>query len=129
FQSSAYYDPWMEKIILKTVGTAKLEFFATPHWERSFSGVSEGAAEALRCPTRAGANYAVYTSTGGRIVEGWAQGHNPFGQTFIKTFGGDDIEDCWQISYTGSGRLELKAGATPDDEEYVRVYTQQIRKY
>lgn len=128
-QSSAYYPPWVEKILLATTGATVLNFYASPHWERNFSGIPEGAVRALQAPTRAGCRYAVGTETAGAVVEGFAQGHNPFGQTFIKTFGGDSLDDLWQIGAKGNGQLQLKAGNTPDVDEYVRVHTQQIRTY
>jgi len=129
FQSSSYYNPWMEKVIYRSAGTGALTFYASPHWERSFVGVASGQTYALNYTSAAGCAYAVANATGWTVVEGWAQGHNPFGQTFLKTFGGDSLDDCWNIDYAGSGRLELQAGTGPDVDEYVRVFTQQIRTY
>ncbi len=128
-QSSAYYDPWMEKVIVRTATTALVAFYASPHWERTYLCIPDGAAYATQAPSAAGCKYSVGNLTNGRVNDGWAQGHNPFGQTFIKTHGGDKLDDVWKIGVKGSGRLELKAGNTPDVDEYVRVHTQQIRTY
>lgn len=129
FQSSAYYDPWNDMVVLKPASTAAFTFYITPHWERQSHLFNTAAATAVRNDSRAGCAQVMAVATGAAVCQGMVFGHNPFGQTFIKTFGGDDIEDCWQIEYAGSGRLELQAGAGPDLDEYVRVYTQQIRKY
>lgn len=130
FQSSGYYDPWNDMILAKTAAaTTGLTAYVTPHWERIAHIKNTAAPAGVMCNSSAGCAVSLQTATAGYIVQGMVFGHNPFGQTFIKTFGGDDIGDAWNIDYAGSGRLELQAGAGPDVDEYVRVYTQQIRKY
>ena len=130
FQSSAYYDPWNDMILAKTAAaTTGLTAYVSPHWERIAHIKNTAAPAAVMCNSSAGCAVSLQTATAAYVVQGMVFGHNPFGQTFLKTFGGDKIEDCWQIAYAGSGRLELQAGAGPDLDEYVRVYTQQIRTY
>lgn len=130
FQASAYYSPWHDMVLCKTAAaTTGLTVYVSPHWERHFHPINTAAPAATMASSTAGCLQSVQTATAGYVVQGIVFGHNPFGQTWIKTFGGDKLEDCWQIERTGGGRLELKAGATPDIDEYVRVYTQQIRGY
>lgn len=130
FQSSAYYDPWTDMVIMKANAAATdYTIYITPHWERQSHLLNTATENATRNNSAAGCAQIVAVATAGAVLQGMVFGHNPFGATFIKTYGGDDVDDAWQIGTKGHGRLELKAGATPDVDEYVRVYTQQVRKY
>ncbi len=129
FQSSAYYHPWNDMALAFPPGTSDLTIYVTPHWERQSHLLNTQAANAVRNNSSAGCAQIITMATAGAVAQGMVFGHNPFGQTFIKTHGGDKIDDVWKIGLKGSGRLELKAGNTPDLDEYVRVHTQQIRTY
>jgi len=132
FQSRAYYDPWNDMVLAETAAaTTLVDGYVTPHWERHWVPVNTAAPNACRVTSTAGCIQQFATATAGAIIQGLCAGHNPFGATFLKTFGGQDIEDCWQISYTGSGRLELHAIAAlaAQGTKYQRVYTQQVRTY
>jgi len=63
------------------------------------------------------------------LMEGFAIGHIPFGQVYVPFGYKDDPEGYWDISRSGSGKLSLQAGAGPDIDEYVRLYTTQARMY
>ena len=126
---SAYYDPWADMVYCCPDGTNALNTFITPHWERQSHLLSTLTAQAIRNNSAQGCVQIIQAAVGAETLQGWVHGHCPFGQTFIQTFGGQDLEDCWQIGVKGSGQLDLTAGAGPDVDEYVRVYTQQIRSY
>jgi len=131
FQSSAHYDPWNEKVIMKPDGTNLTYYYATPHFERQSHLQSDTTTNSIRNTSAAGCRYGVQQATAAAVLDGMVFGHNPFGATFLKTFGGDKVEDCWQISYAGSGRLELHAiaGLAAQLVKYWHVYTQQVRTY
>lgn len=132
FQSSAYYDPWNDMVICKTAAAdTSLEIFVTPHWERQSHLMPTSAAEGIMMGSSAGCAQNVQSEDVDLIMQGMVFGHAPFGSVFLKTFGGDDIGDCWNIEYTGSGRLSLHAvaGLAAQGTKYQRVYVQQIRKY
>jgi len=132
FQSSAYYDPWNDMVLCKTAAAdTDLEIFITPHWERQSHVLATAAAVAVANQSAAGCAQNVRNATAAEILQGMVFGHCPFGCVYLKTYGGDDIDDCWQISYTGSGRLELHAitGLAAQGSKYQHVYTQQVRKY
>ena len=128
FQSAARDPIYLEHIIARTAANdTMLSFYAAPHWERAM----------LTTPTAAGCDFA-YTSAAGckyqvmteavNVFEGFAQGHIPFGQVYVP-FGNLMSEDYWDITKSGSGKLALQSGATPDVDEYVRVFCQQVRGY
>lgn len=131
FQSSAYYDPWNDMVICKPPDTNAFTFYITPHWERQSHLFNTAAAAATRNDSAAGCAQIMQCATAAAVSQGMVFGHAPFGAVFLKTYGGDDIEDCWQISYTGSGRLELHAiaGLAAQGTKYQHVYVQQVRKY
>lgn len=132
FQASAYYDPWNDMVLCKTAAaTTNMAIYVTPHWERHYHPINTAAPAATMASSTAGCTQNVQTATAAYIIQGMVFGHNPFGATFLKTYGGQDVEDCWQIPYAGSGRLELHAiaGLAAQGTKYQRVYTQQVRTY
>ena len=132
YQSTAHQDPWNERVSGKTTGAdAKLEMPVTPHFEREAACTCSGATAACRNANTAGSRVHVYSAGGAEEVSGPVRGHSPFGDIFLKTFGGEKVEDCWQIPYAGSGRLEIMAmtGLAAQGAKYAKVYTQQVRTY
>jgi len=132
YQTSAYYDPWNEIVYAKTAGAdTDLGIFITPHFERQSHLLATVLARAVANQSAAGCTQNVRNATGAEILKGIVMGHCPFGAMFLKTFGGDKIEDCWQIAYTGSGRLEIHAvaGLAAQLTKYQHVYVQQVRTY
>jgi hypothetical protein len=132
FQSSAYYDPWIDMVLAQTAAaTTGVDVYVTPHWERHWVPVNTAATAACMVSSTAGCIQSMQTATAGYIIQGPVHGHNPFGATFLKTHGGQDVGDCWQIKYAGSGRLSLHAiaGLAAQGTKYQRVYTQQVRTY
>jgi len=126
---SQHYDPWMEKVIFKVAGAdTDLDFYASPHWERSFVGVCADASGYLDYHSAAGCLYDVACNAV-NLVEGWAQGHAPFGQIFVPFGPLDTVDEYWDIQRSASGKLSIQAGAGPDTDEYVRAYVQQVRSY
>jgi hypothetical protein len=90
--------------------------------------MSETTGQDMALTTAAGCLYKAMNESGG-IMAGFAIGHIPFGQVFIPFGYPKDEAGYWDIGRSGSGRLSLKAGATPDVDEYVRVFCQQVRAY
>ena len=129
YQSGAYYDPWNDMVYVRPSGTSLFTYYLTPHFERFGHMMNTGATNAVQNTSAAGCTAQLAMATAPNVAQGMVFGHNPFGQTWLKTHGGDTIDDCWDIASFGSGRLELTAAAGPDVDEYVRVYTQQIRDY
>lgn len=130
FQSAARDPLWQEHVIAKTAAAdTDLTFYAAPHWERTFLGLTADASGYLDYHSAAGCAYAIATNGGAKLFEGFATGHIPFGQIYIPFGYKEDEYDYWEPGKTGSGRLELQAGATPDTDEYVRVHAQQLRMY
>lgn len=128
FQTAARDPIYMEHIICKpSAGDTMLEHFAAPHWERCPSYMSETTGQDMAYLSAAGCLYSAMNESGG-IMEGFATGHVPFGQVFVP-FGSLKGEDYWDIRKSGSGKLALQAGGTPDVDEYVRVFCQQVRGY
>jgi len=126
---SQHYNQWQEKVLFKTAAAAtNLSLYASPHWERRFVGVVEGTPYAVSSVSAAGCLYKVQNETAAAIVEGFAMGHCPFGQTFIP-FGKRESDEYWNTPQKGNARIDLQAGATPDTDEYVRVFVQQARTY
>jgi len=129
YQSGAYYDPWNDMVYVLPSSTSAFGYFLTPHFERQAHLSNTLATTAVMNQSAAGCAQNMAVATGANVCQGMVFGHNPFGQTWLKTYGGDSLDDCWNIEYAGSGRLELQAAAGPDVDEYIRVYTQQIRGY
>ena len=130
FQNAGRDPIWAEHVLLKTAAAATdLTAYQSPHWERRFMGNNEGAALAVAVTSNAGCVLKLQNATAASIIEGFSIGHNPFGQTYIPFGPADAIEDCWDLRKSGSGKIELQAGATPDTDEYVRVFVQQARLY
>jgi len=131
-ETTAYYHPWNEMVYaLPTGSNADMTIHVTPHFERQSHLMPTAVAEGFRHQSAAGFTQIVATETTAQIIKGEVMGHCPFGAMWLKTYGGQDIEDCWQINYTGSGRLELRTctGITTRTVEYQKVYTQQVRTY
>jgi len=134
YQSGAYYDPWNDMVACHPpIADTDLEIFITPHFERQSHLMNTAAVNATMMQQNAGAVQNVRVGTASNIIQGMVIGHAPFGDTFLKTFGGDDIGDCRQIEYAGSGRLAIRCmtGLLPAPWTHgnIKVYTQQIRKY
>jgi len=131
-ETTGYYHPWNEMVYAfpKSAG-ANLKIFVTPHFERQTHLEATAVAEGTLQQNAAGFSQNIQTQTTPQIMKGSCIGYAPFGTMWLKTFGGQDIEDCWQINYTGSGRLELQsiAGLVARTVEYQKVYTQQVRTY
>jgi len=127
--SSAYYDPWNDMVYACPDDNLAFDIYVSPHWERQSHLMDTLTAQGVANFSTQGCLQQIMSAAFGNVHQGMVFGHAPFGQTFLKTFGGDKIEDCWQIKYSGSGRLEIHDGAGPDLDEYLRVYTQQIRTY
>ena len=132
YQTGAYYDPWNEIAYCHpSAADTNLALYITPHFERQAAMIPTATAEGLLGQSNAGCVVNVQVEDTNQILKGHVMGHNPFGAMWLKTFGGDDVDDCWQIEYTGSGRLELHAiaGLAAQGTKYQHVYTQQVRKY
>jgi len=132
YQTSAYYDPWNEIVYGKpSAASTNLAIFVTPHFERQSHLMPTAAPVGIMDQSAAGCAQNVQVATTNQILKGMVMGHNPFGAMWLKTYGGDKIEDCWQIAYSGSGRLEVHAvaGLAAQLTKYQHVYTQQIRTY
>jgi len=132
YQTSAYYDPWNELAYVHPAACDQdTHLYVTPHFERQSVMVPTVAPEGFMADSSAGCLQHVQVEDANQILKGPVSGHCPFGAMFLKTFGGDKIEDCWQIAYTGSGRLELHAIPllAAQGTHYQHVYTQQIRTY
>jgi len=127
--SSAYYDPWNEMVYACPDDNNAFDIYVTPHWERQSHVMDTLTAQGVANFSTQGCLQQIMSAAFGNVHQGWVFGHAPFGQTFVQTYGGQDLGDCWNIEYSGSGRLELHDGAGPDLDEYMRVYIQQIRKY
>jgi len=128
FQSAARDPIYSEHVILKpSAGDTMLHFFGAPHWEREPSMMSETTGQDAALITAAGCDYQVMNEAAD-VMAGFLHGHIPFGQVYVP-FGDDETEEWWDIRNSGSGKLSLQAGGTPDIDEYVRVYCQQIRGY
>lgn len=128
FQSAARDPIYSEHIICKpSAGDTMLVHYAAPHWEREPSYMTETTGQDMALITAAGCKYQAMNESGG-IMAGFASGHIPFGQIYVP-FGDDETEEYWDIRKSGSGKLALQSGATPDVDEYVRVYCQQVRGY
>jgi len=128
FQSAARDPIYSEHCILKpAAGDTMLTFYGAPHWEREPSMMPETTGMDCALITAAGCKYQVMNETAG-IMAGFLTGHIPFGQVYVP-FGDPQSEDYWDITKSGSGKLSLQAGATPDVDEYVRVFCQQVRSY
>ena len=130
FQNAARDPMWLEHVLLSTAAAAtNLTAYQAPHWERRFVGNNEGAGLAVAVISNAGCKLVCQNATAATLIEGFSIGHVPFGQVWIPFGASDAIEDTWDIRKSGSGKLTLKAGATPDTDEYVRVFAQQARLY
>ena len=130
FQNAGRDPIFAEHVLLKTAAAATdLTAYQAAHWERRFVANNEGAGVGVGVTSSAGCKLVCQSAGAAYIVEGFSIGHNPFGQTFIPFGAVDAIEDTWDIRKSGSGKLTLKAGATPDVDEYVRVFVQQARLY
>jgi hypothetical protein len=130
FQAAGRDPLYGEHVLLKTAAAATdLTAYQAAHWERRFMGNNEGAGVGVGVTSNAGCKLVCQSAGAAYIVEGWSIGHAPFGQCWIPFGASDAIEDCWDIRKSGSGRMSLKAGATPDTDEYVRVAVQQARLY
>jgi len=128
FQSAARDPIYSEHIICKpSAGDTMLSHYAAPHWERCPSYMSETVGQDMAYISAAGCLYKAMNESGG-IMEGFATGHIPFGQVYVP-FGYGMDEDYWDIRKSGSGKLSLQGGGTPDVDEYVRVFCQQVRGY
>jgi len=128
FQTARRDPIYSEHIIVKpSAGDTMIDHYAAPHWERCPSYMSEAVGQDMAYTSAAGCKYQAMNESGG-IMEGFATGHCPFGQIYIP-FGDPMGEEYWDIVKAGSGKLELQAGATPDVDEYVRVFCQQVRSY
>jgi len=129
FQSAARDPIYQEHIIVKTgAADTDFSFYAAPHWERTGLLIPTGAGEDFFYTSAAGCLYKI-ASEHVNLMEGFAIGHIPFGQVYVPFGYRDDPEGYWDISRSGSGKLSLQAGATPDTDEYVRLYTTQARMY
>lgn len=131
-ETSAYYHPWEEMVYgFPSAADTDLTIYVTPHFERQSHLMPTASAEGIRQNSAAGFTQIVEVEDTNQIMKGMVMGHVPFGAMWLKTYGGQDIEDCWQINYTGSGRLELQTatGITARTVEYQKVYTQQVRTY
>ena len=127
--ASQNYNMWQEKVLFKTAAAATdLSFYASPHWERTYEGHVEGTAYATAVVSAAGCLYKLQNATAAAIIEGFAMGHAPFGQTFLP-FGDLEGVEYWDIQKAASGKLSLLADASCDVDEYVRVFVQQVRDY
>ena len=128
FQTARRDPIYSEHIICKPAGgDTMLSFYGAPHWEREPSLMSETVGQDMALTTAAGCLYKVMNESGG-IMAGFLHGHAPFGQVYIP-FGNPAGDEYWDIKRAGSGRLELQGGATPDTDEFVRVFCQQVRSY
>ena len=126
---SGHLRPWSEKILLKTAAAATdLTAYQSCHWERRFSGCVEGAGLGVGVTSNAGCKLVLQNATAAAIIEGHAHGFAPFGQTWIP-FADMKDEGGWETVGKGNSRLDLKAGDTPDTDEYVRVAVNQLRSY
>lgn len=129
FQSAARDPLYIEKCICKpSAGDTMLSHYMAPHWERCMAYMSETTGQDMAITSAAGCLYKAMNESGG-VIEGVAIGHIPFGQVFIPFGYPKDIDGYWDIRESGSGKLALQAGATPDTDEYVRIYTIQDRIY
>jgi hypothetical protein len=130
FQTAARDPIYAEHVLFKTAAAATdLTAYQASHWERRFVGNVEGAGVGVGVTSNAGCKLVAQNATAAAIIEGFSFGHVPFGQVYIPFGKRDAIEDSWDIRKSGSGRLILQAGATPDTDEYVRVHVQQARLY
>jgi len=129
FQSAARDPIYAEHVIFKTaVADTVLEFYGAPHWERCSLHTPTGAGEDFFYTSAAGCLYKV-ASEHVNLMEGFLFGHIPFGQIYIPFGYRKDLDGHWDIRNSGSGKLALQAGATPDTDEYVRIHTVQTRIY
>jgi len=128
---TASRDPIYEEHLLGAASAAATNtvHYSAPHWEKRFVCNNEGAGVGVGVVSNAGCVTSFQTPGGTPVVEGFVIGHCPFGQTFIPFGAAGAIEDSWDIRKSGSGKLILQAGATPDTDEYVRVAMQQARLY
>jgi len=132
YQTSAYYDPWNEMAYaIPSAADTNCNLYVTPHFERQSALIPTAAPEGLMANSSAGCLQVIQVEDTNQILKGPISGHNPFGAMWLKTYGGQDVEDCWQIAYSGSGRLELHAvaGLAAQGTKYQHVYTQQVRTY
>jgi len=129
YQNAARDPVYMEHIEYRPAATTAFAFYAAPHWERSFVGLSAGAADGVGYVQENGCVYHTTKETAVSVVEGWAQGHCPFGQVYIPFGEQSDADGGWDIAKAGSGRVSLQAAAAPVVAQAVRVYVEQIRKY
>lgn len=132
YQTTAYYHPWNEIVYcFPPSAKANHKIFLTPHFERQSHLIPTAVPEGFLNQLAAGFSQNVQVETTPQIMKGAVLGHCPFGAVWLKTFGGQDIDDCWQIAYTGSGRLALHVitPITARTVEYQHVYVQQVRKY
>lgn len=127
---SAQRDPlYIEKCIAKpSAGDTMLSHYMAPHWERCMCYMPETTGQDMAITSAAGCLYKAMDESGG-LFEGVAIGHIPFGQVYIPFGYQEDPDGYWDIRKSGSGKLSLQAGATPDTDEYVRIYTTQARMY
>jgi len=129
FQSAERDPIYLEHVIAKTsAGDTDLSHYCAPHWERTGLYMVTGAGADSAYTSAAGCLYK-FRVEAAQIFEGFATGHIPFGQVYIPFGYREDPEGWWDIRKSGSGKLSLQAGATPDTDEYVRVYTTQARLY
>jgi len=129
FQSAERDPLYLEHIIAKpSAGDTMLSHYCAPHWERTGLYVPTAAGQDTAYTSAAGCLYKFMDESGG-IFEGFAIGHIPFGQTYIPFGYQDDPDGYWDIRKSGSGKVSLQSGATPDTDEYVRVYATQARMY
>lgn len=126
---SGYYDPWMDMVYACPDDNEAFDIYVTTHWERFAHMLDTLTAQGVANFSTQGCLTQLMSAAFGNVHQGWVMGHCPFGQTFIKTYGGQDIEDCWHIQEKGSGQLQIQDGAGPDLDEYIRVFTQQVRTY
>lgn len=129
FQTAGRDPIWLEHVILKpAAGDTMLSFYASPHWERSIMLNPETTGMDQAIVSAAGCLYKYMNEAAG-LADGFVAGHVPFGQVYVP-FGYElDEFDHWDIGKSGSGKLSLQAGATPDTDEYVRVFCTQARMY
>lgn len=128
---TAQRDPiWSEHLICKTAAAATdLSIYGSPHWERTLLAHVEGTAYPIAVVSSAGCLIKVQNATAAAIVEGFIQGHVPFGQVFVPMGNLQTEGDYWDVRNLKRARLSLQAGTAPDTDEYVRVYTQQVSPY
>ena len=129
FQTAARDPLWLEHVIAKpSAGDTMLSLYCSPHWERTLVAVPTETGQDTAYTSAAGCLYK-FMDESGDIFEGFAMGHVPFGQIYLPFGYGMDEWEYWDIGKSGSGKLSLQAGATPDTDEYVRAFCQQIRTY